>query len=115
MQPLLICRQVARAGSMPPPSEPNLLHRACTKACPRHWGRGYHQDEIIQAGAQKLGLSMEKVVVTIDRYGYSSSASIPIALDEVYRGGALKNGDKVLMVSFGAGMTSAAIILEWWK
>lgn len=70
---------------------------------------------IIQAGAQKLGLPMERVVVTIDKYGNSSSASIPVALDQVYRDGSLKNGDKVLMVSFGAGMTSAAIIMEWWK
>ncbi len=70
---------------------------------------------IIQAGAQKLGIPMEKVVVTIDKYGNSSSASIPVALDEIYRKGVLKNGDKVLMVSFGAGMTSGGILMEWWR
>ncbi|MCE5192744.1 MAG: beta-ketoacyl-ACP synthase III [Candidatus Cryosericum sp.] len=70
---------------------------------------------IIQAGAQKLGIPMEKVVVTIDKYGNSSSASIPVALDEVYRKGVLKNGDTVLMVSFGAGMTSGGILMEWWR
>jgi 3-oxoacyl-[acyl-carrier-protein] synthase-3 len=56
---------------------------------------------------------MEKVVVTIDKYGNSSAASIPIALDKIYQEGKLKDGDKVLMVSFGAGMTSGAIIMEW--
>lgn len=70
---------------------------------------------IIQAGALKLGIPMEKVVVTIDKYGNSSSASIPVALDEIYQSGILKNGDKVLMVSFGAGMTSGAILMEWWR
>lgn len=68
---------------------------------------------IIQSGAQELGIPMEKTVVTIDRYGNSSAASIPVALDKVYREGKLKRGDKVLMVSFGAGMTSGAILMEW--
>ena len=68
---------------------------------------------IIQSGAQELGIPMEKVVVTIDKYGNSSAASIPIALDKIYPEGKLKNGDNVLMVSFGAGMTSGAIIMEW--
>ncbi len=70
---------------------------------------------IIKAGAQKLGIPMEKVVVTIDKFGNSSAASIPVALDKIYREGKLKNSDKVLMVSFGAGMTSGAIIMEWSK
>ena len=56
---------------------------------------------------------MEKTVVTIDRYGNSSAASIPVALDKIYREGQLKRGDNVLMVSFGAGMTSGAILMEW--
>ncbi|MGB9694395.1 MAG: beta-ketoacyl-ACP synthase III [Caldisericaceae bacterium] len=68
---------------------------------------------IIQAGAQKLGIPMDKVVVTIDKYGNSSAASIPVALDNLKQSGNLKKGDKVLMVSFGAGMTSGAILMEW--
>ncbi|MCI4462872.1 MAG: ketoacyl-ACP synthase III [Caldisericum sp.] len=68
---------------------------------------------IIQAGAEKLGIPMEKVVVTIDRFGNSSSASIPVSLDTIRKEGKLKRGDLVLMVSFGAGMTSGAILMRW--
>ncbi|MGC9100482.1 MAG: beta-ketoacyl-ACP synthase III [Caldisericum sp.] len=68
---------------------------------------------IIQAGAEKLGIPMEKVVVTIDKFGNSSAASIPISLDTIRKEGKLKRGNLVLMVSFGAGMTSGAILVRW--
>lgn len=68
---------------------------------------------IIQAGAEKLGIPMEKVVVTIDKFGNSSAASIPVTLDYIKKEGKLKKGDLVLMVSFGAGMTSGAILMRW--
>ncbi|MGC9000313.1 beta-ketoacyl-ACP synthase III [Caldisericum sp.] len=68
---------------------------------------------IIQAGAEKLGIPMEKVVVTIDKFGNSSAASIPISLDTIRKEGKLKRGNLVLMVSFGAGMTSGAILMRW--
>jgi 3-oxoacyl-[acyl-carrier-protein] synthase-3 len=55
---------------------------------------------------------MEKVVVTIDKHGNSSAASIPIALAEIKRNGKLKRDDKILMVSFSVGMTSGAIFME---
>ncbi len=70
---------------------------------------------IIDAGMKRLGIPKEKVVVTIDKYGNSSAASIPVALDDIYKQGKLKKGDNVLMVSFGAGMTSGAFIVEWSK
>ncbi len=70
---------------------------------------------IIEAGMKRLGIPEDRVVVTIDKYGNSSAASIPVALDEIYRNGKLKKGDNVLMVSFGAGMTSGAFIVEWSK
>ncbi len=70
---------------------------------------------IIEAGIARLGIPMDKVVVTIDKFGNSSAASIPVSLDEIYREGKVKKGDKILMVSFGAGMTSGGIILEWSK
>ncbi len=70
---------------------------------------------IIEAGMKRLGIPEDRVVVTIDKYGNSSAASIPVALDEIYRAGKLKKGDNVLMVSFGAGMTSGAFIVEWSK
>ena len=70
---------------------------------------------IIDAGMKRLGIPKEKVVVTIDKYGNSSAASIPIALDTIYRAGEIKRGDNILMVSFGAGMTSGAFVVEWSK
>jgi 3-oxoacyl-[acyl-carrier-protein] synthase-3 len=70
---------------------------------------------IIEAGVERLGLPMEKVVVTIDKLGNSSAASIPVSLDKIYKEGKVKKGDKILMVSFGAGMTSGGILLEWSK
>lgn len=68
---------------------------------------------IIQAGAEKLGIPMEKVVVTIDKFGNSSAATVPVSLDIIYKEGKLKKGDLVLMVSFGAGMTSGAMLMRW--
>ncbi|HEM55686.1 MAG TPA: 3-oxoacyl-ACP synthase, partial [Thermodesulfobium narugense] len=62
---------------------------------------------------EKLGIPMEKVVVTIDKFGNSSAASIPISLDTIRTEGKLKRGNLVLMVSFGAGMTSGAILMRW--
>lgn len=60
---------------------------------------------IIDSAMEKLGLPMEKAYVNIDRYGNTSSASIPIALDEAVRAGRLKQGDHVVFVAFGAGLT----------
>lgn len=56
---------------------------------------------------------MEKVVVNIDQHGNTSSASIPIALDEAVRSGKIQRGDKICLVGFGAGLTTAAIITEF--
>jgi 3-oxoacyl-[acyl-carrier-protein] synthase-3 len=63
--------------------------------------------------AKNLGIPMEKVYTNLDRYGNTSSASIPIALDEANRAGLIKNGDLILLVSFGAGLTWGATIIEW--
>jgi len=60
---------------------------------------------IIDSAMEKLSLPMEKAYVNIDRYGNTSSASIPIALDEAVRAGKLKKGDHVVFVAFGAGLT----------
>ncbi len=68
---------------------------------------------IIQGLAKRLHVSMDKMVVNIDKYGNTSSASIPLALDEANRQGRLKPGDKVLMVAFGSGLTWASALLEW--
>jgi 3-oxoacyl-[acyl-carrier-protein] synthase-3 len=60
---------------------------------------------IIDSAMEKLKIPPEKAYVNIDKYGNTSSASIPIALDEAIRAGKLKQGDVVLMVAFGAGLT----------
>ncbi len=68
---------------------------------------------IIQAVAEKLKMPMEKFYTNLDKYGNTSSASIPIALDEAHRNGLLSPGDHVLFVSFGAGLTWGASVLQW--
>ena len=68
---------------------------------------------IIQATAKNLKISMDKVYTNIHRYGNTSSASIPLAMDEANRGGHLETGANVLLVSFGAGLTWGASLLKW--
>lgn len=67
---------------------------------------------IIDSAIQKLGFPTERVYVNIDRMGNTSSASIPIALDEVWRAGRIKRGDAILMVAFGAGLTWANAVVR---
>lgn len=68
---------------------------------------------IIDAIGRQLGLPMEKVYVNIDKYGNTSSASIPIALDEAVRAGRIKPGHHVMLVAFGAGLTWGAALMRW--
>ncbi len=68
---------------------------------------------IINALAQRLGLNTDKVYTTIEKYGNTSSASIPMALNEAAKGGRLAPKDKLLMVTFGAGLTWGASLVEW--
>ncbi len=68
---------------------------------------------IIDAMRERLGLPADKVVLNIDRYGNTSSASIPISLDEVVREGRLKPGDHVAFVAFGGGVTWGATVMRW--
>jgi 3-oxoacyl-[acyl-carrier-protein] synthase III len=67
---------------------------------------------IIDSAMEKLGLPPDKVFVNIDRYGNTSSASIPIALDEAWRAGRLQKGDVVIFVAFGAGLTWANAVVR---
>ena len=67
---------------------------------------------IIQGMVRNLGIPMEQVYTNVDRYGNTSSASIPIALNEAYRRGRLSPGDNVLLVSFGAGLTWAGSVIK---
>jgi 3-oxoacyl-[acyl-carrier-protein] synthase-3 len=68
---------------------------------------------IIQAVAKRLGLPMEKVMINIDKYGNTSSASIPIALDEAINSGRIRKGDYLLLEAFGAGLTWGSALIRW--
>jgi len=68
---------------------------------------------IIQATAKKLGMSMEKIVVTVDRHANTSAASIPLALDEAARDGRIRAGQHVLMEAIGGGFTWGAVLAKW--
>jgi len=68
---------------------------------------------IIKALTERLKFPEEKVVINIDRCGNTSAASIPIALDEVVRSGRVKEGDYLLFIAFGAGLTWGASIIKW--
>jgi 3-oxoacyl-[acyl-carrier-protein] synthase-3 len=56
---------------------------------------------------------MEKVLINVDRYGNTSAATIPTALDEAARNGTIKSGQTVLLDAFGAGLTYGSILLRW--
>ena len=68
---------------------------------------------IIDFASRKLKVAKEKFYTNIERYGNTSSASIPIALDELNRAGKLKRGDYLLLPAFGGGLASACCLLRW--
>ena len=68
---------------------------------------------IIESTARHANIPMEKVFVNVDRYGNTSSASIPIALDEAVQAGRVHEGSTVLLVAFGAGFTSASMVVRF--
>lgn len=68
---------------------------------------------IIQATGKKLGLPTERVVITVDRHGNTSAASIPLALDTAVREGRIKSGERVLMEAFGGGFTWGSVLVRF--
>jgi 3-oxoacyl-[acyl-carrier-protein] synthase-3 len=68
---------------------------------------------IIEAISEYLELPMERFFVNVDRYGNTSAASIPLALDEARRTGRIKSGDLTLLVAFGAGLTYGSALIRW--
>ncbi|MDH4328489.1 MAG: ketoacyl-ACP synthase III, partial [Nitrospira sp.] len=68
---------------------------------------------ILTAVMERLGLPAEKVMLNLDRYGNTSAASIPIALDEAVRAGRIKDGSLVMLGAFGAGLTWASAMIRW--
>ena len=70
-------------------------------------------DRIINAVGERLKIPAEKVYKNIERYGNTSAASIPIALDECVREGRIKEGDLILLTAFGAGLVWGSVLLRW--
>ncbi len=71
-------------------------------------------NRIIAAAAKRLNLSDGKIVTNLERYGNTSTASIPIALEEAVKQNKIKDGDNIVMTAFGAGLTWAVSILKWY-
>ncbi len=95
-----VCREVLdQAGLTPDDVDWFIPHQANAR--------------IITAVGKRLGMNDERCYINIDRYGNTSSASIPIALDEVVREGKIEQGQIVLMAAFGAGLTWAASVARW--
>jgi 3-oxoacyl-[acyl-carrier-protein] synthase-3 len=68
---------------------------------------------IVDAAMKKLQLGREKTHINMDKYGNMSAASVPVALDEAFREGKIKQGDVVLLIAFGAGLSWASIVMRW--
>jgi len=68
---------------------------------------------IITATAKKLGMTMDQVVVTVDKHGNTSAGSVPLALDEAARSGKIKRGDILLLEAFGGGFTWASALIKY--
>ena len=68
---------------------------------------------ILEGVARKLGISRDRIIVTVDRHANTSAASIPLALDEAIRDGRIKRGDLVLMEAMGGGLTWGAALVRW--
>jgi 3-oxoacyl-[acyl-carrier-protein] synthase-3 len=68
---------------------------------------------IIEASADKLGIAREKVVLTVDRHGNTSAASIPLALDAACRDGRIKRGDLVMIEAIGGGFAWGSALIRW--
>lgn len=90
------------------------LHRSCLETSEIDW-LVLHQanQRILDAVAQRLKIPAEKTVSNMVRYGNTSAASIPLALDEIVRQGKVKPGDAIATAGFGAGLTWGAAIFRW--
>jgi 3-oxoacyl-[acyl-carrier-protein] synthase-3 len=68
---------------------------------------------IIESVGERLGLPCEKVVINLQKFGNTSSATIPLALEEAWNGGRIKDGDLIAMTSLGGGITASGIIIRF--
>lgn len=97
---------------------PDSILKVCSQAGVSHHDIDLivpHQANIriMETAAKALDLSMDKIYCNLDKYGNTSSASIPIALDELNKNGTIKSGDLIVLVGFGAGLTFGATLLKW--
>ena len=69
---------------------------------------------IIESACERFGIPMEKTVVNLDRYGNTSAATVPLALAEAYGDGRIQDGQQLLMVAFGGGLSWAASTMKWY-
>jgi 3-oxoacyl-[acyl-carrier-protein] synthase-3 len=103
-----------------------LAVRVMADSCERALAQaGVHSDQvawfiphqanirIIEAVADQLKVGLDRFPINLDRYGNTSAASIPLALEEAWQQGKIKHGDLVLIVAFGAGLTWGATLLRW--
>lgn len=97
-----------------PESVMELLQRTGTKKEDiKYYVLHQANERIIEAAARRLKEPMEKFPMTIGQFGNTSTASIPLLLDDMIRKDMLKRGDKIIMSGFGAGMTWGAVLMEW--
>jgi 3-oxoacyl-[acyl-carrier-protein] synthase-3 len=68
---------------------------------------------IVEAVAQRMGVSLEHFIINLDRYGNMSAACVPVALHETLMSGQIDRGDLILLVTFGGGVTWGSLVLEW--
>lgn len=68
---------------------------------------------IIEFAAKRLGVEMNKFFINLDKYGNTSAATIPLALDEMVKAKLLNKGDKIILVGFGGGLTFGSVLIEW--
>ena len=97
-----------------PESVMELLQRTGTKREDiKYYVLHQANERIIEAAARRLKEPMEKFPMTIGQFGNTSTASIPLLLDDMIQKDMLKRGDKIIMSGFGAGMTWGAVLMEW--
>ena len=97
-----------------PESVMELLQRTGTKKEDiKYYVLHQANERIIEAAARRLKEPMEKFPMTIGQFGNTSTASIPLLLDDMIQKDMLKRGDKIIMSGFGAGMTWGAVLMEW--
>ena len=68
---------------------------------------------IVESASKRLKVPMDRFYINLNKYGNTSAASIPIALDEMNEKGMINKGDKIILVGFGGGLTWGAILLQW--